>query len=132
MNAAVIESLAAPLAVTLALGMPIIGILAGLVLILVIARNRHRERMKMIEQGLLPPQPGRTGNYYALLITGIILFTLGLGLFLLQLFTPKPDFGGAFILGFPGLGMLACFIIIRKLNRKPRPDPNPPRETGTS
>lgn len=128
MNAAVIESLAAPLAVTLALGLPIIGILAGLVLILVIARNRHRERMKMIEQGMLPPQRTRTGNYYPLLITGAILFAFGLGLFLLQLLSPKPDFDGAFILGFPGLAMLACFIIIRKLRGK-RPDATPPGQT---
>jgi hypothetical protein len=107
-------------AVVMLFGLPIIAILATLLIILISGRARHLERMKMIEQGIAPPAPTRrrTGNYYALLITGTIFFTFGLGMGLVSLISDEAELEPGFIFGSVGLGMLVTFVIIRVLNRR--------------
>ncbi|OYD17360.1 hypothetical protein CH330_00450, partial [candidate division WOR-3 bacterium JGI_Cruoil_03_51_56] len=62
------ESLTGVAAVTMSLAIPIIAIVAAMVISLVSLRNRNRERMKMIEQGIIPPSPKKKqSTYYGLL-----------------------------------------------------------------
>jgi len=83
-------------------------------IVLAVVNRRHKERMKMIEQGMMPPPPRKQkGNYYGLMITGAIFFAFGLALFAAGLASQGNDFEGGFIFGFIGLALLACFAIIR-------------------
>jgi hypothetical protein len=115
-------------AVVMLFGLPIIAILATLLIILISGRARHLERMKMIEQGIAPPAPARrrTGNYYALLITGAIFFMFGLGMGLVSLASDEADLEPGFIFGSVGLGMLVTFVVIRILNRRQQRQSAPP------
>jgi len=116
----------------------IIAVIAVLAIILAMVNRRHKERMKMIEQGMMPPpRPKQKGNYYGLLITGAIFLAFGLALFAGELAERGNDFTGGFIVGFVGLAMLACFAIIRIArksepadkaeDRPPAPPPLPPQ-----
>jgi len=107
-------------------------------IVLAVVNRRHRERMKMIEQGMMPPPPRKQkGNYYGLMITGAIFFAFGLALFAGELADKGNDFGGGFVFGFVGLAMLACFAIIRVARKnepagktdacQPAPPPLPPQ-----
>jgi hypothetical protein len=99
----------------------IIAVIAVMAIILAVVNRRHRERMKMIEQGMMPPPPRKQkGNYYGLLIAGAITFAFGLALFAATLAGASRDYEGGFIFGFIGLAMLACFGIIR-MARKSEP-----------
>ncbi len=107
--------------VAIVFAVPIIAVIAVLAIILAVVNRRHKERMKMIEQGMMPPPPRKQkGNYYGLLIAGAIIFAFGLALFAAALAGATKDFEGGFIFGFVGLAMLACFAIIR-LARKNEP-----------
>jgi hypothetical protein len=109
------------LAVFMLFALPIAAIVGTLIIIGMGIRRRHHERMKMIEQGILPPPPRkRKGNYFALLITGAILFAFGIGMFLVGNISEEGDMTPGLIFGFVGLAMITCFIIIRRLNRKER------------
>jgi len=116
----------------------IIAIIATMAIILAVVNRRHKERMKMIEQGMMPPPPRKQkGNYYGLLITGAILFAFGLALFAGELAGRGRDYTGGFIFGFIGRAMLACFAIIRVARKNepadridaypPAPPPLPPQ-----
>ncbi len=132
--AALMSSFTGTLAVFMVFFIPIIAIVAIMAVILTALRRRHKERMKMIEQGLMPPAPQRSGNYYPLLITGAIFFAFGLGMTILGLAGQSSEFEPGAIFGSIGLGMLICFIVIRVLNRKKRarleepPTHRPPAE----
>jgi hypothetical protein len=106
-----------------ALMLPTAGTVA---VILTIARNRHRERMKMIEQGIVPPAAlsRRTGNFYSLLIVGAVVFALGTGLLVAGLVNGKPVSGPGTVFGLAGLAMVACFVVVRKLNPPRRQEPD--------
>jgi hypothetical protein len=117
---------------------PIISVIAAMAIILAVVNRRHRERMKMIEQGMMPPPPRKQkGNYYGLLITGAIFFAFGLALFAGELARRGDDVTGGLIFGFIGLAMIACFAIIRVARKnepadqpdcgKPAPPPLPPQ-----
>jgi phosphatidylglycerophosphate synthase len=116
----------------------ILAVIALLAIILAVVNRRHRERMKMIEQGMMPPPPRKQkGNYYGLLITGAIFLAFGLALFAGKLAEGSNDLTGGFIFGFIGLAMLACFAIIRAARKTepveknggfpPAPAPPPPQ-----
>ena len=134
----IMNSFTGVLAVALIFGLPIVAVVGAFVVALVASQKRHRERMKMIEQGMMPPLHHRhTGNFYALLIVGAIMFAFGLALFAAELASRGNDFQGGFIFGFIGLAMLACFAIIRVARKneppdkldsgKPEPPPLPPQ-----
>jgi len=107
--------------VAIVFAVPIISVIAAMAIVLAVVNRRHKERMKMIEQGMMPPPPRKQkGNYYGLLITGAIFFAFGLALFSAGLASQGNDFEGGFIFGFIGLAMLACFAIIR-VARKSEP-----------
>jgi preprotein translocase subunit YajC len=94
-------------------------VIALLALFLALINRRHKERMKMIEQGMVPaPPPKRTGNYYPLLIVGSIFTAFGLALFCTELVSRGGDFEGGVIFGFIGLAQIACFIIIRLMRKR--------------
>ena len=125
-------------AIVMIFGVPIIAIIAALAIVMSVVNRRHKERMKMIEQGMMPPPPRKQkGNYYGLMITGAILFAFGLALFAGELASRGNDFTGGFLFGFIGLAMLACFAIIRVARKSepadmpnsgsPEPPPLPPR-----
>ena len=100
--------------VAIIFAVPILAVIAVMAIILTVVNRRHRERMKMIEQGMIPPPPRRQkGNYYGLLIAGAIIFAFGLALFAGELAGRGNDFTGGFLFGFIGLAMLACFAVIR-------------------
>ena len=125
-------------AIAAVFAVPIISVIAVMAIVLSVVNRRHRERMKMIEQGMMPPLHHRhTGNFYALLIVGAIMFAFGLALFAAELASRGNDFQGGFIFGFIGLAMLACFAIIRAARKnepadktdacQPPPPPLPPK-----
>jgi hypothetical protein len=131
---AFMESATGMVAIVMIFGMPIIAIIAALAIVMSVVNRRHKERMKMIEQGMIPPPPRKQkGNYYGLLITGAIFFAFGLALFTGEMAGRGNDYTGGFIFGFIGLAMLACFAIIRMArkngpadNTDACPPPTPP------
>lgn len=126
----IMNSLTGVTAIVMIFGLPIVAVVGAFVVAVVISGKRHRERMKMIEQGMMPPPHRRhTGNFYALLIIGAIFFAFGLALIFGQVAQRGNDFTGGFIFGFIGLAMLACFAIIRLVRKNEPPDkadPFPP------
>jgi len=133
-----IDSATGIVVVTLIFAPVIIAIIAAMAITLTVVNRRHKERMKMIEQGMMPPPPRKQqGNYYGLLIAGAIIFAFGLALFAAELAGSGNDFEGGLIFGFVGLAMLACFAIIRVARKNepagttdafpPAPPPLPPR-----
>jgi hypothetical protein len=104
--------------VAIIFAVPILSIIAVLAIILAVVNRRHRERMKMIEQGMMPaPPPKRTGNYYPLLIVGSIFTAFGLALLGAALASHDGDLEGGFIFGFIGIAQIVCFVIIRMIRR---------------
>jgi len=133
-----VNSVTGIVVVAMTFAVPIIAIIATMAVIMAVVGRRHKERMKMIEQGMMPPPPRKQkGNYYGLLITGAILFAFGLALFAGELAGRGRDYTGGFIFGFIGLAMLACFAIIRVARKNepadridaypPAPPPLPPQ-----
>jgi len=133
-----VNSVTGIVVVAMTFAVPIIAIIATMAVIMAVVGRRHKERMKMIEQGMMPPPPRKQkGNYYGLMITGAIFFAFGLALFVAELAgSGKVDEGGL-IFGFIGLAMLACFAIIRVARKNepadridaypPAPPPLPPQ-----
>jgi hypothetical protein len=116
----------------------IISVIAVLAIVLSVVNRRHKERMKMIEQGMMPPPPRKQkGGYHGLLITGAIFSAFGLALVAGELASRGNDLKGGFIFGFIGLALLACFAIIRSARKnepadkldayQPPPSPLPPQ-----
>ena len=133
-----VNSVTGIIAIVMIFGVPIIAIIAALAIVMSVVNRRHKERMKMIEQGMMPPPPRKQkGNYYGLMITGAIFFAFGLALFAGELASRGNDFMGGFLFGFIGLAMLACFAIIRVARKNepagnggvypPSPPPLPPQ-----
>jgi hypothetical protein len=136
--AAFVDSATGIVVVAIIFAVPIISVIAAMAIILSVVNRRHKERMKMIEQGMMPPPPRKQkGNYYGLLITGSIFFAFGLALFSAALAGQENDYTGGFIFGFIGLAMIACFAVIRVARKNepaensgtypPPPPPLPPQ-----
>lgn len=113
------DSLTGIIIVAIILAVPILSVIAVLAVTLAVVNRRHKERMKMIEQGMMPaPPPKRTGNYYALLIVGSIFTAFGLALLGTALASHDSDLAGGFIFGFIGIAQIICFVIIRMMRRQ--------------
>jgi len=120
-----LNSVTGMVVVAIVFAVPIIAVVAAMAIILAVVNRRHRERMKMIEQGMMPPPPRKQkGNYYGLMITGAVLFALGLARIGAALASRGWGFehdstlrfvglDHGFVLSFVGLALLACFAIIR-------------------
>ncbi len=107
------------LAVFMIFAVPIISIVAVMVVILNLSAKRHRERMKMIEQGMIPPPPRQSGRPYALLGWGAVLLALGLALTVGALVSGKgEDITGGLVFGLVGLAMIAVYLVIARERRR--------------
>ena len=83
----------------------------------------HKERMGLIQQGIIPPQEVKrkgTPNRYRSLRDGIILISLGIGLILGFLFANNLDIGAesfwviaASVVFFLGIGYLVFFMMTK-------------------
>jgi hypothetical protein len=135
---AFIEGATGVVAIVMIFGVPIVAIIAALAIVMSVVNRRHKERMKMIEQGMIPPPPRKQkGNYYGLMITGAIFSAFGLALVAGELASRGNDFKGGFMFAFIGLAMIACFAVIRRARKnetddkpdygKPAPPPLPPQ-----
>ena len=130
-----VNSVTGIVVVAIVFAVPIISVIAALAIVLSVVNRRHKERMKMIEQGMMPPPPRKQkGSYNGLLITGAIFSAFGLALVAGELASRGNDFHGGFIFGFIGLALLACFAIIRMARKNepaddyhPTPPPLPPQ-----
>lgn len=112
------------LAVFMIFAVPIISIIAVMVIILTLSTKRHRERMKMIEQGLVPATPKRSDRPYALLGWGAVLLAFGLALTIGMLAAgDAEEITGGLIFGFIGLAMIIVYLII-SAQRKHDTPPN--------
>lgn len=124
------NSLTGLAAVVMIFGVPVIAMVGATVLILVISQKKHRERMKMIEQGILPAPPAhRTGNFHALIITGAIMLGFGLALLIAELTSGGGDTASGLIFGFVGLAMVLVYAYLRSVRRKESPPPEPPAQS---
>jgi hypothetical protein len=121
------DSITGVVAIVMIFGLPIIAIVGAVILILAVSQKRHKERMKMIEQGMMPaPSRRRTGNFYALIITGAIMLAFGLALFIPAL-VGDGDIEGGLIFGLVGLAMILVYAYLRSLrSREARRDDPPP------
>lgn len=109
---------------------PLFGIIftIGLPLLLVfwIVYTKHRERMRLIEKGLTPEEVKqyfrhdvkiRSGQSLGALKWGIIIFALGIGMFVAHILEDRMDLGdgitGGTVLIFLGAGFLVYYLIAR-------------------
>ena len=121
------DDLAGIIAIISIFALPMI---TAMVLIFKKISSTHKERMGMIEQGIIPPnEPKRkpkqqsTPNRYVSLRNGIILVTLGIGFIVgflgiqyLVIGEENPFFFlAASIVLFLGIGYLVFFLITRKV-----------------
>ena len=116
------EFLIAAIAVLSIFALPIA---TGLVLGITFMRNRHKERMGLINQGIIPhdtPRRKATPNRFVSLRNGIVLASIGVGLsvgLLLGKYVLNMDEDSIFwvisasILLFLGLGYLTYFFVTR-------------------
>ena len=110
-------------AIICVVGLPIgFGMYLGLTAI----RAEHKERMNLINQGIIAPEKIKrkaTPNQFVSLRNGIVLVALGIGIILGFLCSEKmaiPQYNkfwiiAASIVFFLGLGYLSYFLITRKM-----------------
>lgn len=122
-------------AIVMVFGIPIVTMIAAAIVILSLSRRKHLERMKMIEQGIMPPPPQhtRTGNYYALLVTGAVLLAFGLGLVVVEFATGGNDFD-SLPFAFVGAALLVIWPVMkaRSKRRAQADQPKPPEAPRTN
>lgn len=106
--------------------LPVIVLGAGWITLI---RTRHEERLKMIEKGIEKgiAEPKRNPNRYAALRTGLFMAGLAAGLLLgmfVKPYVPENDYDHMVIpvsgILFGGLGLMAYFMLSRKLQKKER------------
>jgi NADH:ubiquinone oxidoreductase subunit 3 (subunit A) len=124
----IMNSVTGVVAIVMIFGLPIVAVVGAFVVALVASQKKHKERMKMIEQGMIPPPTRRrTGNFYGLIITGAILFAFGLALLVGELATKGGDLEGGLIFGFVGLALVIVYTYLRIVRKKePQPPDAPP------
>lgn len=116
------EGITAILAILLAVGLPI---LTALLISLASIKSKHRERMGLINQGIIPPDTVKqkaTPNRFVSLRNGIVLVSLGFGLllgFVLSDNFAKDESQIFYIMSssvvfFLGVGYLIYFVLTRK------------------
>jgi len=122
----VINSFTGVVAVVMIFGIPIITTIMIAAVVLSVAGKRHKERMKMIEQGMMPPPPRKQkGKYYGLLISGAIVAAFGLALLVGELAAGSSDLEGGLIFTFVGAALLITFTIIRMMRKNEPCEPEP-------
>ena len=86
----------------------------------VLLRNRHEERIKMIEKGVILEEPEKKANRYPALRNGLFMVGLAVGLIL----GPENDFDflviPVFAVLFGGFGFIVYFALSRRLQVKER------------
>lgn len=109
---------------------PIIGILStialpiglGMYIVIRSINSKHKERMELIRQGIVPPEETKpTPNKYRSLRNGILLVGIALGLIISLIVSYQMDFDedSAFfvvaptVLLFLGLGYLLFYLLVR-------------------
>jgi hypothetical protein len=93
--------------------------------------NKHQERMKIIEKGLTPEEArailspserGKPARTYVSLKWGIVLLSLGLGIFisyvLEEVYDMSDSFTFALTLLFLGLGFIVYYLIVNAKTKK--------------
>lgn len=119
-------------AIIVVIGLPIA---TGLVIGLTSVKNDHRERMSLIEQGIIPPNRTKqksTPNRLVSLRNGIVLIALGIGIMVGFLCSEYLVFGfgnefwvtGASVVFFLGVGYLVYFLVTRKMVFLPQQEDN--------
>lgn len=118
-----LEGIIAMLALLLAVGLPILtALLIGLEAI----KSKHKERMGLINQGIIPPDTVKVKanpNRYVSLRNGIVLISLGIGMFVGYMVAMKYTTQDSqvfyimlsSIVLFLGFGYLVYFLITRKM-----------------
>ncbi|NMB06287.1 MAG: hypothetical protein GX976_07930 [Bacteroidales bacterium] len=126
------EDLIPIVAILCAVGLPIA---TGLVIGLNAIRNEHRERMGLIEQGIIPPNKTKqksNPNRLVSLRNGIVLIALGIGIIVGFLCSEYLVIGhgnefwvtGASVVFFLGIGYLVYFLATRKMFFGPQQEEN--------
>lgn len=119
-------------AILCAVGLPIA---TGLVLGYNAIRNEHRERMGLIEQGIIPPNKTKKKsdpNRLVSLRNGIVLIALGIGIIVGFFCSDYLAIGqgnqfwvtGASVVFFLGVGYLIYFLVTRKMVFLPQQEDN--------
>lgn len=110
------------LVVFMVFAVPIVTIIAVMAVIMTLSTKRHRERMKMIEQGLVPAPPKKTRRSYALLGWGAVLLAFGLAMTVGMLVSGSPDeLTPGLMFGFIGLAMIIVHYVIASQRRREEP-----------
>ena len=120
------DNLTGLVAILSAVALPIV---AGLILGYQFITSRHRERMGLINQGIIPPETSKKKsdpNRMVSLRNGIVLVSLGIGVIagILSIENLVLDNSSKFfvmtaaILVFLGIGYLAYFFLSQKIERK--------------
>ncbi len=108
----VLNSMTDVVAVVMIFGIPIITTALIAAVVLSVAGKRHKERMKMIEQGMMPPPPPRKAQGYALLGWGAVSAAVGLALLVAELVSGSlKDLEGGFIFLFVGAALIIVWLI---------------------
>lgn len=119
------EELIAIIAILVTIGLPIA---TGLVLGAIAMKNKHKEKMGLIEQGIIPPDttPQKANpNRMVSLRNGIVLISIGIGLILgfvigkYVLFAEEDMMFwilGSSVVLFLGFGYLTYFYITRDMS----------------
>ena len=126
------EELIPLVAIIVVIGLPIA---TGLVIGLTSVKNDHRERMGLIEQGIIPPSRTKqksTPNRLVSLRNGIVLIALGIGIIVGFLCSEYLVIGqgnqfwvtGASVVFFLGVGYLIYFLVTRKMVFLPQQEDN--------
>lgn len=114
-------------AVTAVLSIFALPLITALILIFKKLNSTHKERMGLIQQGIIPPNQTKrksTPNRYRSLRNGVILIALGIGLIVgfagtnyLIIGEDNPFlFLAASVVLFLGIGYLVFFLITRRSN----------------
>lgn len=117
------EDLIGIIAILIAVGLPVVS---AFVIVLTSIRAKHQERMGLISQGVIPPDTVKmkaNPNRYVSLRNGIVLISLGIGMFVGYMVAMKytTEDSQVFyimlssIVLFLGFGYLVYFLITRKM-----------------
>ena len=118
------DGLVEVLGVICAVGLPIA---TGLVLGILSIKARNKERMGLINQGIIPPESPkrrrRSPNRLVSLRNGIVLIALGIGIIVGFLCSEHLSIGqgktfwvtGASVVFFLGVGYLTYFLVVQKM-----------------
>jgi uncharacterized membrane protein len=130
------ENLIPLLAIICVIGLPVV---TGLVLGIQWIQARNKERMGLINQGIIPPDSPkrrrRTPNRLVSLRNGIVLIALGIGIIVGLLCSEHLVIGqdntfwvvGASVVFFLGVGYLTYFLVVQKM---PIPEQRELEEVG--